>query len=78
MTAIVQEKAVYATAATPGEAPAMSRRYTAHQSALPPSAKTPQKPMAPMTSAARGGSAKRGGASSSAAGLMSGAPAQTT
>lgn len=66
-SAMVRAKAVVEPAAAPGEVFRVSRRKTADQSRLPPSAKTAQKPTAPMINADFGGSVNRGGAASSGA-----------
>lgn len=77
-TAMVSMKPVVHAAASPAEDSSRSRRYTADQSRLAPSANTAQNPTAPMSSADRGGSANRGGASSSSAARRSGTQRQTT
>ncbi len=68
---MVSMNPVVDAAARPAELSSRSRRYTADQSRLAPSANTAQKPTAPISSAERGGSANRGGGSSSSAGCTS-------
>ena len=64
---MVSANAVVDAAARPADESISSRRYTADQSRLAPSANTAQNPIAPMTSADLCGSANRGGGASSGA-----------